>query len=430
LVGERLEAGYATRTAEVSGELAIHFQRSRDRRRAVAYLEQAGKRAYDRLACRDAVASLEPALRLLGDLPDTPDRARDELRLRQLYTVVLSQTGGYVAEALLKNLTRSRSLCEQFADPAGLFDVLCALCLLHCNGGDLREAERVGKELLPLSERLDASALLEASFLRGGVSLWSGDLDAAEPLLATALSSPVRPEEADRPYGVNPAVGARSFEAVHRWVRGDPDRAAALQGEAMALADRLGRPFTVAHAVTFAAFLLVLDGQWAEAARVATRAVDLSEEYGFPLWHGTALVSRGRALVEGGEGERGLSEIREGVDVLRRAKRRFSAPLWLSLHAGACLRLDRLDEGLAVVESGLAHCRDTAARLFEAELWRLRGELILRRVRSRMRDAAIPEAEECFNKARAVARAQGAHMLERRAARRGTRTSAPRKPSR
>jgi hypothetical protein len=431
-IGERIEAGYAARTADVSGELAIHFQHSRDRRRAVVYLEQAARRAYDRLAYRDAVASLNPALRLLAELPDTPARARDELRLRQLYTVGLTQTAGYVAEGLLDNLTRARRLCEQVADPTGLFDVLSALCLLHSNGGDLREAERVGEELSPLSEQLNPSAVVEASFLRGGVALWGGDLDVAETFLAKALSSSVRPEEADRPYGVNPLVAARSFESLRRWVRAEPDRARAVQGEAMTLADRLGRPFTVAHAAAYAAFLHVLNGEWREAARMATRAADLADEYGFPLWSGTALVIRGRALVEQDEGERGLAEIREGLDVLRRAKIRLAASLWFYLYAEACLRLDRVDEGLAATDAGLIHCRDTAARLFEAELWRVRGELILRGARSktRPRPGAIRESEECFEKARAVARAQGAHMLERRASRRGAGATAPRKSSR
>jgi hypothetical protein len=394
-IGERLEAGYGARTNEVAGELALHFQRSRDRRRAVQYLEQAAVRAYDRRAYRDAVACLEPALRLLGELPETPDRARDELRLRKLNTVVLSQTAGYAADALLENLTRARGLSERLADPAGLFDVLCALFLLHGHGADAARAERIGQELSPLSERLDASAVLEASFLRGGLALWSGDLDAAESFLAKAVSSPVALEEADRPYGVNPVVAARSFEGLRRWVRADPDGAWAMQGEATALAERLGRPFTVAHAATFTAFLSVLDGRWAEAARAATRAIDLSEEYGFPLWHGTALVSRGRALVEEAEGERGLAEIREGLDLLRQARLQLAASLWISFHAAACLRLCRIDEGLAAVDTGLTHCRETGARFFEAELWRLKGEMILQGALSRSdpRPAAIREAE-------------------------------------
>ena len=69
--------------------------------------------------------------------------------------------------------------------------------------------------------------------------MWGGDLDAAEPFLAKALSSSVSPEEADRLYGVNPLVAARSFESLRRWVCAEPDRARAVQREAMALAERL-----------------------------------------------------------------------------------------------------------------------------------------------------------------------------------------------
>lgn len=96
---------------------------------------------------------------------------------------------------------------------------------------------------------------------------------------------------------------------------------------------------------------------------------------------------------------------------------RLAGSLLFSWFAGACLRLNRVDEGLAAADTGLAHCRDTTERLFEAELWRLRGELILRRGRgeARARQAVIQDAAECFEKARAVARAQGALMLERRA---------------
>ena len=91
-----------------------------------------------------------------------------------------------------------------------------------------------------------------------------------------------------------------------------------------------------------------------------------------------------------------------------------------------------VDEGLAAADTGLAHCRDTTERLFEAALWRLKGELLLRRGPSatHARGAAIRDADECFDKARVVARAQGAPMLERRASRRDAGATAPRKPSR
>jgi hypothetical protein len=376
-------------------------------------------RGYDRQAYRDVVACLEPARRLLHDLPDTPERVREELRLRRLYAVVLSQTAGYAADALLENLERTQGLCEQVGDSAALFDVLGALCLLHANSGDLVRAEEVGGRLAQLSERLDESAALESRFVRGAIALWSGNLSAAEPLLAGALASPASLDEADRPYGVNPVVAARSFEGLRRWMVGDLAGARTVQQEALALAERHGRPFTVAHATTFSAIALLLDEDWAKARGLAGRAVDLSDEYGFPRWRGTALVIRGRALVEEGDGARGPAEIREGLDALRRTGLRLGESLLLSFLAGACLRMNHLDEGFAAADAGLTHCRETTERCFEAELWRLRGEIIRQRAwpGGQARPAMVPEAERCLEQARAVARAQGAHMLERRAGR-------------
>ena len=412
----RLEEGYAGRTAEASSELAKHFQGGRDQRKSLVYLEQAATRAYERRGYRDVITFLEPALRLLGEGPDTAERARDELRLRRLYSIVLSQTEGYAAHTLTENLDRTQVLSERVADTSAQFDAFSAACLLHANTGDLARAEEIARRLPGLAKRLDASAVLQSRFMQGAVSMWRGNLDAAGPLLARARASPVALEEAERPYGVNPVVAARSFDGVCRWLTGDSAGARTVQLEALALAERNGRPFTLAQAVMFRAFLLLLEGDWEEAGKLATRGVELSDEYGFALWQGTALVVRGWVLVEEGQRSRGLAQIEEGLASRRAGSLRLGNSLLLSFHAGACLRAARFEEGLAAADAGLTHCRETTERCFEAELWRLKGELGLRRAPSRgpARQVMISEAKKCFENGRAVARAQGAHMLEQR----------------
>ena len=416
-IGSCLEGAYAGRTAEISGELAAHFQGGRDGRRALVYLEQAAGRAYDRHAYRDVGACLEPAFHLLENQPDTVERARDELRLRRRYVTVLSQTAGYTADILRENLTRTQDLGRRLEDVPAQFDALSELCLLHANIGDLIGAEQIGRELGAVAERLDPSAALQACFLRGAVALWRGELSAAGRLLGDALSLPVSLDEAERPYGVNPLVAIRSFEGLRRWATGDQAGARAIHEEALSLAERHGRPFTLAQALTFHATLRALDEDWEQAGRLAARTLELSEDYGFPLWRGAALVILGRVLVEHGDPARGMNEINGGLDVLRANRLRLGLPMRLSLLAEACLRAGDVEPGLAAADAALALCHDTDGRFFEAEIWRLRGELILRpRGREdRGRRAAMLEAEECFTKARSVARAQGARMLEGRA---------------
>ncbi|HYB40629.1 MAG TPA: hypothetical protein VEL75_02605, partial [Candidatus Methylomirabilis sp.] len=415
-IGRRLEEGYAGRTAEVSSELARHFQGSRDPRRALTYLEQAATRAYERRGYRDVIACVEPALRLLAELPATPESARDELRLRRLHAVVLSQTAGYTAGAVLENLERIRILSGRLGDLAAHFDALSALYLLNANAGDLRRMDALDGPLLELAERLDASAVVQACYVRGAASLWRASLGTAESLLARAQASLTSLEDADRPYGVNPAVGTRSFESLRRWLAGDVAGARAVQRQALALAERNGRPFTLAHAGVFGAFLSILEEDWTESRRLGALALELAEEYGFPLWHGLALVVHGRALVELGEEAAGLVQIKEGLELRRSRRLVLGNSLLLSFFAGACLRADRVEEGLAAANAGLTHCRESDERCFEAELWRLKSALITRRapLRGQARQAVLSEAEQCLDGARAVARAQGAQVFEQR----------------
>ena len=415
-LGKRLEAAFAGRTTEISSELARHFQLARDSQRALAYLEQAATRAHARRAYREVLSCLEAAQRLIADRPDTPDRARDELRLRRLSAAALSDTAGYSAPVTLQEFARMTALSERIGDDAALFEVLSGLFSLHFNNGDRLQRAAIEERLTPLAARLGGFAALQCYFVRGRAALWDGDLVAAESLLAEALASPVSLEEGGRAYGVNPVVGIRSFEGLRRWVIGDPIGARAVQREALVLAEEHGRPFTIAAAAAQSALVLALEEDWAGVQRLATRALELSDEYELARWRATAQLLRGRAQCETG-GPQGLAEMRQGREALSDSDVRAASSLRLAIFVGGCLRLGQWDEGLAAADAALAHCRDVGEHLFEAELWRLRGALLLGRARTAapVRPIAVPEAEECYEKARSVARAQGAHMLERRA---------------
>ena len=160
-IGRRLEAGFAGRTAEASVELARHFQGSRDRRRAMVYLEQSAMRAYERRSYRDVVTCIEPALRLLGDRPDTPERARDGLQVAPALRRRAVPDRWVRRARAPREPERTQTLSERLADSAALFDAISALCLLNANGGDLVRGDEIG-ERLPSLEALAASAALQS----------------------------------------------------------------------------------------------------------------------------------------------------------------------------------------------------------------------------------------------------------------------------
>jgi predicted ATPase len=75
-------------------------------------------------------------------------------------------------------------------------------------------------------------------------------------------------------------------------------------------------------------------------------------------------------------------------------------------------RAGEAEEGLAAVAEGLEVVETTGERVYEAELYRVRGELLLVRAKA---EPAPAEAEACFRQAIDVARRQSAKSLELRA---------------
>src|SRR5262249_27825854 len=96
-IGEREEQAYGTRAKEIAAALAVHFEQGRDYGKAVQYLQQAGKNAVQRSAYQETLILLTKGLALLATLPDTPDRALQEIKLQIALTTPLIATKGYTA---------------------------------------------------------------------------------------------------------------------------------------------------------------------------------------------------------------------------------------------------------------------------------------------------------------------------------------------
>jgi predicted ATPase len=123
------------------------------------------------------------------------------------------------------------------------------------------------------------------------------------------------------------------------------------------------------------------------------------------ILHGWALVESWRQL------EEGIARIRKGLTDLRATGAGLWQPCFLALLAEACGKANRVEEGLAVLDEALAAVHERGERFYEAELHRLKGELLLQRD-----GAEEPEVEASFQMSTAVARAQQARSLELRAA--------------
>ena len=247
----------------------------------------------------------------------------------------------------------------------------------------------------------------------GTGAFWRGELAAARADLeqAVALYDPERHRSLAFLYVQDPRVAAMSGLSWTLLALGYPEQAGARSREAVDAARELAHLNTLGYALLFACFFDQYLRAWREAKDRAEALIELSTEQGFPHLLAAATVIRGWALIQSGEVEIGLAQLRQGSPAWRATGAGLFEPYFLGLQAEAQGGFGAAEEGLDLVAKALDRVEETGERWFEAELHRIMGELMLR-----LPKADPGAAETQFEHAAATARQQGAKPWELRAA--------------
>jgi tetratricopeptide (TPR) repeat protein len=227
---------------------------------------------------------------------------------------------------------------------------------------------------------------------------------------ALALFNPGRDDSLAFRFGHDAGVAAMFFLAFTLWPLGDVGRAVSLVGDADARItglDHIGtRAFNIMHAAMFA----LIHGDLSRAAQNAVQLARLTREHDLPMWRAYAVFLGGVASAQSGGPGDGLEDMRRGAALLPEQHLAFDGLLKIAL-AEAEARAGDVDRALATLDEGLATSERIGYRSFDAELHRLRGEMLLRR------DPANPvPAENALQTAIAVAKRQTTRSFELRAA--------------
>jgi predicted ATPase len=227
-----------------------------------------------------------------------------------------------------------------------------------------------------------------------------------------------RPEEhharAVAEYGGDPHIGCLAYLGRALWCLGYPDQALARNRQAVAEAETWGAALGVAMARGMLTLTHQLRREVAETLEAGGRALAHASEMGIDYWQAQSAILRAWAEAESGLGDpdRQLAELRKSIEQYRATGTRLALSWFSCLLAEVCRASGRAREGLAALDEALAHVRETGERYQEAEIYRLRGELLL----ADQATAAMPAARACFEQARDVARRQSARAWELRAA--------------
>jgi predicted ATPase len=417
--------------------LAHHYTRSGNTEKAIEYLHLAGQQATQRSANKEAITHLTTALDLLNTLSDTRERAQQELRLLLTLGAPLQATTSFASPEVKAAYTRARELCQQVGETRQFFPVLFGLRTVHHVGGEFLVAHELGEQLLSLAQQEQGPALLIEAYRALGSALFHlGELGAAqEHLEQTRTLYDAQRHHSHFVYGMEPGVFGLSYTAVVLWYLGYPDQALQKSKAARTLAQEQSYPYSLATARIFAAMLhqlrreRPLTQEWAEAT------ITFASEQEFPVWVGQGSVLKGWALAERGQVEEGMNQIQQGLATYQAIGAGIFYSYFLVLLAEAYGKAGQVEEGLAALAEALAVMDKSGERFYEAELYRLKGELTLQQESQKSKGkrqkekietspqplvpntqaAVVQEAEECFLKAIEIARKQQAKSFELRA---------------
>jgi predicted ATPase len=194
------------------------------------------------------------------------------------------------------------------------------------------------------------------------------------------------------------------------WLLGYPDQALKWANEAVEYTQALSHPLSLTGVEFFLGVVHRFRREAQAAQRAAERAIALSTEHGFTFWLAVATILRGWAITQQGLNEEGIAQMEEGLAAFRATRAEIERPRWLSWLAEACIQSGRLDDGRSALAEALVSANESEGRQHEAEIRRLRGELLLNQD-----DLNRAEAQDCFERAIAIARKQSAKSWELRA---------------
>jgi tetratricopeptide (TPR) repeat protein len=329
---------------------------------------------------------------LLAALAETEEVKADAAQRRRMthlqvaYGHALIATRGYGAPETTKAFTAARESAH--GDNAALERLAAdyGLWVGSYVRGELPSMRRHATTFLgDVEARPDSPAAGVAHRVLGATHWFAGEYVAARDHLerALALFEPARDDDLAFRFGQDAGVAAMFYLAFTLWPLGDVERAVSLVDAAQARTAGLPHVQTRAYGKSQGAMFELMRGDLSRAlpnaAELAAELARLARDHDLPLWRAFGVFLQGFARAESDAPGGGLEDMRRGVDLLReQSVLMFDGLLKIAL-AGAEARAGHADRAVARLDEALATCERTGYRAFEAELHRVRGEMLFGR---------------------------------------------------
>jgi len=409
-IAEALLGYYGEKNAAVASELAFLFEAARDWSRASDYYLIAASHASGVFANQEAGALAHRGLEAISFLPDTVDCSKQELALQSMVGHSLMMTKGYAHPEVELAFIRARELCLRLADNVQLFRAQFGLAIVYLVRAEHQRAVDQAEQCLRLAEsKQNASMLMQSHWVLGLSQFYMGEIAGSRINFEQAIAIHDT-EHIVSPVSVYGAVICRGHLARTLLYLGFADQSRQMMNQAIARTEGMRHPVGLADALALKAHLSAFHRHAQSTQETAAAIKRHAEEHGLPYYTAIAAMMSGWAVAIQHQEFEGIPLIREGLAGYLATGTRHQYGYYLGLLAEALGDTGRTEETHEALTEALDLANQNDERYFESELYRLRGESLLK-----TGIVSAPEAERCFHQAIQIARQQQAKLLELRA---------------
>jgi class 3 adenylate cyclase/tetratricopeptide (TPR) repeat protein len=387
-------------------DLAYHYERSRNRAKAVDYLTRAGTQIAQRSTFPEAMQHFERALEILKEMSAGRSRDSLELRLQVMIATTATYHQGEGSADTGKASARAVELAVGPEDTTHKASALMFLCGYHAARAELRRASEVARDLFECARGTrNPEVEFWANVYTGHIAYYMGEFRKAEQFMRAAAANDTE------------AARWRSYALVRRsnalWCLGFPDQALALAKEAMMLGEgpdnRLLREnrYIYVAVLSYAGVTHSYAGELSQAEELFRRTLNLSTERGFALIGALASISVGLVLALRGQPQAGLEQIHRGIELISESSATFPQVVQgfgYDLARGLAYA-GRPDEAFSKLIQTLEWAEQSGMKFQLAPMHQLKGRLFEGK-------SNPEEAEKSFHTAIEIARRQSAKSLE------------------
>jgi len=366
--------------SEQAATLAHLWGEAGDDGKELHYCKLAGELAVRNSANVEAIDYYRRALELIRTLPGKPDCLQEELELQVGLAVPMLSVTGWTSLELESIVSRMRELSRKVGETPHLFPVNFFALSYYGSRAKYQITCDLAEQLLTLAEGVEDSGLIMiAHWAQGWFPAYTGKIVLALKHYEQAIDlyNPEQHQYLAFLYGQDLGINSLSWSSWLLGWLGYPEQARKRCHEAVTLAQKLSHPLTLAFTQLFISGLYDLFRDVRTSQDHAEACIRISQEHGLPVLLAWGKSLYGIALVEQGHTEEGISELRQGIADSRTTGYESGNSAWLTHLAEAYWKAGWPEKGLTVIAEALDIFEKSGEHFWEAEIHRVKGELLL-----------------------------------------------------